>query len=1156
VIHPQQRAANPRTSAFVAANAGSGKTKTLVERVARLLLHDARPEAILCVTYTKAAAAEMQRRLYHQLGGWAVMADDALARKLAELGEAPGEHSRTDLAKARRLFARALETPGGLKIQTLHAFCEKLLRRFPLEAGVSPSFKVLEDTAAAEVSAAARDALALHAAAHPDGAIAAAYAHFAVELAIGDFEGLLKTFESERAAIGAYLDAHDGLGGAGADVWRVCDFDGVPADPEALEAEAVAACDWNRWRDSATNLLASGKPTDRALGERMAVHAEAEGGAFADLWRIFSTDKGEPSKRLGTAGSPPSVLEHLRQEQDRLHGVCKRAKAAHVARDTVHALTLADAYARIYEIEKTARGALDFPDLIARTRRLLTERADAAWVLYKLDGGIDHVLLDEAQDTSPEQWSILEALTGEFFAGAGGRTGGLIRTLFAVGDEKQSIYSFQGADPDQLLIQTRAYIDRTAEGGFDFEVVPLLESWRSTPEVLRFVDETFADPAMHVAVRPPVGLDVIEHVAVRRAGHGSVDLWPVFQDEPHEPPDAWDAPLDLTPPETARKRLARRIAEEVRAITTSQAVIDKETGAPRPATAGDVIVLVRRRDALFEEIIRALKKAGLPVAGADRLKLSDHVVFQDLLSLCRFCLFPSDDLTVAELLRSPFCDVDEQGLFDLAYARDGSLWRTLGRRADERPAWREAARFLGWAKEEARRRAPFDFLGRVLSQLDAAGRSMRQRILTRLGHESEDALDEVMAQALAAEGRGVHDLERLVAAFEHADIEVKRELESEREGSANGHGGGGEVRVMTVHGAKGLEAPIVILPDTTAKPPPHRGGLLKTEAGGFLFAPRKGDDCAASGEARQAAEDRTAAEQLRLLYVALTRARDRVIVAGRIAAKRSVPPESWYARIEAAFARPTIAAGARTVEERGMSVLRFGADPQASPPLQLALFEAPPEPPWLRAFAETEAVQRYASPSTYADSHRGPAPSPLSETAGLGRFRRGDLVHRLLQLLPDVPQAQRAEGAMRLLAKERYLTDDQRTEMAAAALGVLNDPRFAKVFGPGSRAEAAVAGSAPGLPARLAISGRVDRMVVTPDRVLVVDFKSNRPSPDRIEDADPAYLAQMAIYVAVLRGVFPGRTVEAALVWTDGPKLMPVPDNLIAETLAGLAESD
>ena len=1139
ILHPQKIAADPRRSAFVSANAGSGKTRTLVDRVARLLLHDARPEAILCVTYTKAAAAEMQRRLYQRLGGWAVMADSALAGELAALGE-----EADDLAKARRLFARALETPGGLKIQTLHAFCEKLLRRFPLEAGVSPGFKVLEDAAAAEVSAAARNTLALHVLSQPDGAIAAAYAHFAVELAIGDFEALLKTFESERGALETYLDAHGGLHGAVADVWRVCGFAGEPADPEALEAEAAAACDWARWHDSASHLIDSGKSTDSVLGQAMAAFATSAQGAFADLWRLFSTATGEPRAKMGTQGLPPAVLEHLREEQTRLHDACKWARAARVARDTAHALTLAHAYAKLYETEKARRGSLDFPDLIACVRRLLTERADAAWVLYKLDGGIDHVLLDEAQDTSPDQWDILEALTGEFFVGSGAFERPFTRTLFAVGDEKQSIYSFQGADPDQLLIQTRAYIERTNGA---LQVVPLKQSWRSTPEVLSFVDELFADPSTRAAVRPPVGEDVVEHQPTRPAGIGSVDLWPVLQDEPVEPQEAWDAPLDATPPETARKRLARRIAEEVRLITTEQAVAGPHR--LRPATAGDVLILVRRRDALFEEIIRALKKAQLPVAGADRLKLSSHVVFQDVLSLFRFCLYPRDDLTLAELLRSPFCEVDEQGLYDLAYGRTGALWTALNQRADERSEWREARAFLAWAKAESRRRAPLDFFGRLLSRLDAQSRSMRQRILTRLGREAEDALNEIEAQILAAEGRGVRDLERLTAALEKADIEVKRELDAEHDGVS-----GGEVRVMTVHGAKGLEAPIVVLPDTTGKPPPNRGALLKTEAGGFLFAPRKGEDCDASADARALAESKAAQEQLRLLYVALTRARDRLIVAGRLSAREKGPPAgSWYERVEAAFARPAIAAEARTVEG---DVLRFGADPAPSPPLQLALFDRAPEPLWLRAFPEAELVQRYASPSTFAEVSRDSAPSPLARSEGLGRFRRGELIHRLLQVLPDLAPEARGEGAERLLRKERDLSEVQRAEMIAAAFGVLNDPDFAEVFGPGGRAEASVAGSASALPAGLRVSGRVDRMVVTPDRVLVVDFKSNRPSPDRIEAVDETYLIQMALYVAVLRDVFPGRRVEAALVWTDGPKLMPIPENLIETALKRVREGD
>ena len=444
-------------------------------------------------------------------------------------------------------------------------------------------------------------------------------------------------------------------------------------------------------------------------------------------------------------------------------------------------------------------------------------------------------------------------------------------------------------------------------------------------------------------------------------------------------------------------------------------------------------------------------------------------------------------------------------------------------------------------------RTPFGFLGRMLSERDGAGRSMRQRILTRLGHEAEDALDEVLAQALKAEGRGIYDLERFAAALERSEVEVKRELEA----------AGGAVRVMTVHGAKGLEAPIVILPDTTGKPAQVKGGFMKTEAGGFLFAPRKADDCEASSEARAFEEGRQASEQLRLLYVALTRARDRVIVTGRMPGNmKDVDPASWYARIEAAFARPEIADGSREMAHGP----RFGADP-APAPLGVASVAAPsPLPPWsFDPPAPEPAAAIYAAPSGFAEGAKSPAASPLARTSGvgggIGRFRRGEVIHQLLEVLPDLPRETWDDGARRLLAKARDLDADQRTEMAGAALAVLTDPVFAEVFGPGSRAEAAVAGGAPDLPPSLKISGRVDRMVVTPDRVLVVDFKTNRPAPAAIEKADPAYITQMAIYVAVLRAIYPGRRVEAALVWTDGPRLMPVPENMITDALLALRES-
>jgi ATP-dependent helicase/nuclease subunit A len=1135
---PQVLASDPEASVFVTANAGSGKTSTLVKRVARLLLRGAKPEAILCVTYTKAAAAEMQRRLFQELGGWAVAEDAVLARTLAELDERP-----SDLSKARALFARALETPGGLKIQTIHAFCEKLLRRFPLEAGVSPGFQVLEDAVAAQVSDFARDAVAEFADADPDGPIGRAYRHFAIELDWRGFLAMFAGFEARRSAIAAYVARCVG-GAFGRDVWARCGFD-EPTAPETIEAEAVAGIDWAAWRRAAEALNAGTAASDQPLGARMrAATAETP---FAELWALFSTQIGEPRARLGTNSVDAAARDWLKAEQARLFEAVGRLKAARIARDTVHALTLALTYANIYEDQKARAGGLDFGDLIARTEALLTQRADAAWVLYKLDGGVDHILLDEAQDTAPDQWEILAALTEEFFAGAG--IGGLReRTLFAVGDEKQSIYSFQGARPERFLAERGGYQARIEGAGRLFRPVPLEASWRSTPEVLAFVDAVFADPDAAVGLRPTEAAeaDPIAHTSMRKDHKGAVDLWPLEESEPDEERDTW-TPVDAEPRESANKKLARRIARSIKgSITRGEAVLDRETRAWRPARAGDFLILVRRRRALFHEIIRALKREGVPVGGADRLKLSEHIVFQDLMALGRFVRFPEDDLTLAALLRSPLCGVDETSLFDLAYGRTTSLWLVLQQRAGERPEWDEALELFSWAVAEARVRSPFDFYGRVLNRLDSQGRSMRTRMLTRLGREAEDAMDAFLGQALSLEQSGTHDLERFLAAMAATEIEVKREQEdsSGREE--------GEVRVMTTHGAKGLEAPIVFLPDTTTRAGAQGGPLLDAEDGGFLWAPRKQDDCPASARARLAREAASTGESLRLLYVALTRARDRLVLCG-VKTKDQYFKGSWCDVAARAFQVPRIAEQTHLVAEGDWQLTRFGHDPGIAAALASSDKTVHVLPDWARRPAPTDpAVLRYASPSTLAETERGPSSSPLAARAGLGRYRRGELIHRLLQLLPDLPAHERAEAAGTLLLREPDLTPDQREEMASAALAVLEDPRFAAVFGPGSRAEVALAGGAADLPAGLAISGRLDRLLVEPDRVLVVDYKTNRPAPQRIEQADRAYKIQMALYCAVLSEVFPGRRIEAALVWTDGPKLMPVPGKIIADTLASL----
>ncbi|MDB5437412.1 MAG: helicase, UvrD/Rep family, partial [Phenylobacterium sp.] len=1081
---PQRIAADPSLSAFVTANAGSGKTKTLIDRVARLLLAKARPETILCVTYTKAAASEMQRRLFQVLGSWSVDDDAKLRRTLADLQDRAAEaFDASELSEARSLFAKALETPGGLKIQTIHAFCEKLLRRFPLEAGVSPGFRVMDDPASAAVAEAARRMVARLAMSGVTD-VADAYARMSVALDFQSFQAMFADFEARRGALSDFLAREGGLDGAIGWAWRAVD---VPrgADPEALGAEAMARMDRGLWREAA-EALRLGTATDQKCAAQIAAVAGDPDAAFEQALAVFFTDKGEGDgvKWIGkTSGlkAHEGLRLRLLAEQSRLDAARQRVRAAQIAIDTGYVLTLANTYLAAYDMEKRSAGALDFADLIEKTCHLLRDRPAASWVLYKLDGGIDHILVDEAQDTAPDQWTIVDALTEEFFSGAGVRGEARVRDLFVVGDEKQSIYSFQGARPELLLRKFEFHRDRATGAGYRFERVDLLTSWRSTPQVLSFVDAVFAPLELAGAIQPRDEPEPVIHKAVRHDHAGCVDVWPLEVEKKGEEREAWDAPLDAEPEDSANRRLARRIADEIKAlIDRGEAVFDKDTKAWRPAHAGDVLILVCRRRALFEEILRALKHAGLPVAGADRLALSEHIVFDDLTALARFVLFPADELTLAALLKSPFCGLDDDSLYALAHGRKTEgLWPRLQRRAAERADWAEACAFLTRALDEARQQRPFEFYMRLLGQAGADGRSMRQRLLRRLGAEAQDALDEFLNQVLAAEARGVHDLERLAAELAGLDITVKREMDAERP----------EVRVMTAHGAKGLEAPIVFLPETTLTQTQRGSPLMRAGRPGdegFLWCSAAAKDCEATARAREERARREQDEAYRLLYVALTRARDRLVLCGRVS-DRTDPAKlaGWWGAIRDALSHADIAPTVRQVANGDLQVQRFGPDPRTLDGASAVRTAATALPAWTGAPAAPEAFARYASPSDLGEGAQVAAPSPLAAAGGLGRFRRGDLIHRLLQLLPDIAPEARAEGARSLLARELDLTGVQRAEMSAAALSVLDDASFAEVFGPGSRAEVAIAGSAAALPHGLKISGRIDRLVVLPGRVLV-----------------------------------------------------------------------
>ncbi|HEY1630925.1 MAG TPA: double-strand break repair helicase AddA [Rhizomicrobium sp.] len=1092
-------ASDPRRSAWVSANAGAGKTYTLANRVTRLLLDGAKPERILCLTYTKAAAAEMQGRLFEQLGKWSMLGDADLAANIAEIGaETP---DKVGLRQARRLFAQALETPGGLKIQTIHSFCQYLLARFPLEAGVPPAFRVLDDQTARELMEGAR-ARVLDRAGRGEQPLADAAAHLVtqtsenrlhvtLEAALGGDRRKLERFLArlETDMTSAIRKAH----GAGAD--------------ETPESIATDFCNGLADCTRIVEWLLGGKKTDIARGQTLA-RAVAE--QSFDLFRdAFLTGKGELYKSLATKGlsdAEPALAQSLQDIAAAFLAAEERWRAAHAASLAEAALTLATAARDEYAALKRARGSLDYDDLIAGSLALLDRSEASAWVLYKLDGGLDHVLIDEAQDTSPEQWAIVRRLTEEFFTGEGARAERL-RTIFAVGDEKQSIFSFQGADPKEFEANRRHFAQAATEGTHSFVDAQLATSRRSAPEILTFVDRVFSGDA----AREGVTFDgaPIAHAAHRKEAKGRVEFWDAVAPAATPEPDYW-RPVDRESEASPVVKLAEQIAAQIKRWTDGKTRLP---GLDHPIRPGDIMILMPRREPFASEIIRRLKERGVPVAGADRIRLNDQIAVMDLKALGRFVLLPEDDLNLAALLRSPLIDFSEEELFALAHGRDGTLWRALETRAEETANFTLARAFLAECRRRADFAPPYEFYAQALT-----GDGLRKRLLARLGHEADDAIDEFLSLALSYEMLNAPSLEGFLHWLDRGDAEIKRDMERGRN----------EVRVMTVHSAKGLEADIVILPDTTALPqgPGGRGDLLYTEQGPVF--PVAGDIAPeAVRRAKEAAKDEMLKEHRRLLYVALTRARERLYVCG-FENKTGVRDGSWYKLAEEAAGALGIKLDAKRVYGDADTEPVTGTDVTAAP-------ETRTLPAWVRTNPPVERVRpRLIRPSEAAGLEEPAAQSPLGDKA---RFERGNLIHEMLARLPDIAPEKRRDAALAFLKARKA-----DAVLADETLAVLDDPSFAAAFAPGSRAEVAIVADLPQIAEGARINGRIDRLAVTHTTVLAVDFKTNRPPPQSLDSVSPVYLAQMALYRAALQKIFPDKRIATALVWTEGPRLMELPD--------------
>jgi ATP-dependent helicase/nuclease subunit A len=1149
----QARASDPASSAFVSANAGSGKTHVLVQRVIRLLLNNVPPEKILCITFTKAAAANMAQRVFETLGHWITLDDAALDRVIRDAGVA--RHDAKIRMRARELFACALETPGGLKVQTIHALCTRLLQQFPFEANVPARFSVLDDRDQNEMMERANLKVLLEASRDPDSATGRALTTAMASAADVTFKDVVREACLSRDHFIAWTDA---AGSAEAAALQVSTELGVdPFEPiEDVEREIVDGPNLprSRWNEVAA-ILDTGNKSDSDQAARLREALVFTGVAQVDEYLgVFLTDERAPRKTVVTkkfCDDNPAMARLFDREGQRIAPLIEKRRAVTIRDRTQALLHIATAAAANYRREKQERGLLDYDDLIDKTLAML-DRVSSGWVHYKLDRGVDHVLIDEAQDTSPRQWDIVTHIISEFTSGEGARDG-VVRTIFAVGDEKQSIFSFQGAAPREFDARRRALDKKFRDAGLKFDPVSFTYSFRSGAAILQSVDHVFRDEIIYRSIHADNAHPV--HETLADAGPSLIELWELQLPDKKDDLEGWRAPFDGVSATSPEVKLAKRIQAEIRRLVES-CTMTGHAGDRRRLRYGDMLVLVRRRGNAFDAVIQALKHANIPVAGADRLKLTEHIAIIDLMNLTDALLLPQDDLALAVALKSPLFGLSDDDLFKLAWQRKGSLRQALNDHAASDDKVTEALDRLETCERRFLTETPFAFYAWLLG-----GDGGRARMLRRLGHEANDALDEFLELALGYERKAPASLQGFMAWLRTADLEVKRDMEISRD----------EVRVMTVHGAKGLEASVVFLVDTTSSPSDTqrlklihlpKGDATPHPSGAVVWAGRKADDPAAVAAARAAMLGETEDEYRRLLYVAMTRAADRLIVGGCMPGNmNSVRKFSWYDLIVKGLANSGL--HEETIETSDGAIKRYARPEDVAVPAGAAAAMTPSAPSDLPSWLWTSAP-----PEASADGLLRPSGPAESEGRGFRTgeslelraraVQRGTLVHRLLQSLPEITAERRRDAALNYLGRNADgWSDGDREALAAGVLALIGDARFAAVFGPGSRAEVGIAGrlERPGRPPAL-VSGQIDRLVVSQSEVLIVDYKTNHAPPKLATEAPKAYVRQLALYRAVLGKLYPQLPVRAALLWTETPELMEISAPALDAQLATIIRGD